>query len=951
MSRDLLELLTGETSEPEAPPKARPSGTLSLPAKRMDPMDAMVRTVYGEAGGPDEHPWIAAVIANRAKASGKDFTDVVLEEGQFEPWSDAKARKRMEALSPSSPEYQTIAANIKSVLEGEDPTGGATHFYAPGAQASLGREKPEWDDGTGVQVGKSLFFRNPGSGGGTDLEALLTGGRAVAETETPDADAAFQASFGKAIQGGDEPETVQFTADRGGEVPYSHGGGTINKPQRAFYDVWIRSNEFDPKAPSGSRANPFYTRGGNDADVEPGAYYVNDDGALRRAEGGDAEAPGVGDKIKSGLGRGMLDVAQSVGEILPGSEDSEIVNRLIANQAAYDADLKGDKVAGAARFTGQMAPTLVGLGVGTKLIAPALKAIGPVGEFIAGAGGKAIPKGAGALQKLLGLGTQIASKGTAGAVEGAAGSALVSSAGEGSVADQVKTGAALGGVVGPLAAGGGAGLRKLLGANSMKGAMPAAESKILTEKAKGLLVPVDMSLGQSTGAPGQQLAENAMLKGVDGDIAARKMQDLVDSQQGQLRANTEAITNKIAGKPVERGEGGSAVAEKLNTMRDKAKSEIDAAYTTAREKADGASIPSEQRPVMAQRLREAVKDYDPVTVSPVTRELDRLDGTGGTMTPRDLFEARTRLSNLTQSNDNITGTAARKAVRELDSYINDIVADDLISGDPDIVAAWKSAIGKRREFGKLFEGDDLIEKLTERAQRSGETTTKIDPNEAANLIFGQANMGFVGKRNLTRDLTRIKEVMGADSPEWNQLRGDLFQRIVRQGKGPNERGAETFSGQNFMNAWNRFKAEDPQVLKAIFSPEERKLVDDFAEVAQRVTTPVKGGDNSSNSAFAASALIKKALGTMGTLGSAGGAAIGGAPGAAAGSVAGNILSTFFREIRGVLKAQKAVSGYTPKAAGEVKNRLLPSPLKTGIVTQGSQRFTGWRREPEPVAEP
>lgn len=941
MSQDLLEILTGEASAPA--PKARPSGTLRMPAKRMDPMDAMVRTVYGEAGGPDEHPWIAAVIANRAKASGKDFTDVVTQNDgktwQFEPWGDAKARKRMEALSPSSPEYQTIAANIKSVLDGEDPTGGATHFYAPGAQASLGREKPEWDDGTGVQVGKSLFFRNPGSGGGTDLEALLTGGRAVAEAETPDADAAFQAAFGKAIQGGDEPETVQFTADQGGEVPYSHGEGTINKPQRAFYDIWVRSNEFDPKAPSGSRANPFYTRGGNDADVEPGAYYVNDDGALRRAEGGDAEAPGVGDKIKSGLGRGMLDVAQSVGEILPGTEDSELLNRLTAGQAAYDADLKGDPVAGAARFTGQMAATIPALGVATKGAQVVAKGAGPIGQFLTGEGAQIVSKTP-ALQKLLGL----TSTATAGAAEGAGGALLVSSAGEGSKADQAKTGALLGGVLAPAGGAIRSGVRRFVGGGKTAGAAPAAEQALRVEMSKGLPVEVPMSAGQVTGAPAQQLTENAMLKGVEGDAAARIMQNFADEQQGALKANAAAITNKIAGQPVERGQGGLAVAEKLNTMRDAAKSEIDDAYNAARAKADGASLPSEQRPVMAQRLREAVKEYDPVTVAPLTRELERLDGTGGTLTPRDLFEARTRLSHLTQA-DTVTGPAAKKAIRELDSYINDVVADDLISGDPDIVAAWKSAIGKRREFGKLFEGDDVIEKLTERAPRSGEMTTVIDPNEAANFIFNRNNLGFVGKRNLTRDVTRIKDVLGADSPEWNQLRGDLFQRFVRQGKGPNERGAETFSGQNFMNAWNKAKAEDAEVIKAMFTPEERKLIDDFAEVAQRVTTPVKGGDNSSNSAFAGAQLIKKALGNVGAMGGSAIGSVAGPGGAATGAAVGRVFDDFMKNVRSVLKAQKAVSGVTPKAPGEIKNRILPNPAKTAIITQGSQRFSG---QPETV---
>lgn len=939
MSQDLLEILTGEASAPA--PKARPSGTLRMPAKRMDPMDAMVRTVYGEAGGPDEHPWIAAVIANRAKASGKDFTDVVTQNDgktwQFEPWGDAKARKRMEALSPSSPEYQTIAANIKSVLDGEDPTGGATHFYAPGAQASLGREKPEWDDGTGVQVGKSLFFRNPGSGGGTDLEALLTGGRAVAEAETPDADAAFQASFGKAIQGGDEPETVQFTADQGGEVPYSHGEGTINKPQRAFYDIWVRSNEFDPKAPSGSRANPFYTRGGNDADVEPGAYYVNDDGALRRAEGGDAEAPGVGDKIKSGLGRGMLDVAQSVGEILPGTEDSELLNRLTAGQAAYDADLKGDPVAGAARFTGQMAATIPALGVATKGAQVVAKGAGPIGQFLTGEGAQIVSKTP-ALQKLLGL----ASTATAGAAEGAGGALLVSSAGEGSKADQAKTGALLGGVLAPAGGAIRSGVRRFVGGGKNSGAAPVAEQTARMEMATGLPVPVPMFQGQITGAPAQQLTENALLKGVEGDAAARIMQEGVDVQQAALRANTEAITNKIAGQPVERGQGGAAVAEKLNKMRDTSKKGVDAAYDAARASGDDAMLATSQAPREAMLAKLA--DYDLESVPRVAREVEKF-GERGAPTVRDLLDARQRLSVLTQDSDQISAGAARKAIQGLDQHVSDALTNDLLLGDPKAVTNWRNALKARRDHGKLFDGDDMIEALTERAQRSGETTTKIDPADAANYIFGRGNLGFVGKRNLTRDVTRIKDVLGADSPEWNQLRGDLFQRFVRQGKGPNERGAETFSGQNFMNAWNKAKAEDAEVIKAMFTAEERKLIDDFAEVAQRVTTPVKGGDNSSNSAFAGAQLIKKALGNVGAMGGSAIGSVAGPGGAATGAAVGRVFDDFMKNVRSVLKAQKAVSGVTPKAPGEIKNRILPNPAKTAIITQGSQRFSG---QPETV---
>lgn len=127
---------------------------------------ATVQTVYGEArGDPDSQAGVAATILNRANLSGKGPRDIVTAKGQYEPWSDQQARMRMESLDPSSPEYQDILQRISPVLRGEDPTDGATHFYAPKAQAQLGRKPPSWDDGTGVDVGAHRFFKRAGDFG------------------------------------------------------------------------------------------------------------------------------------------------------------------------------------------------------------------------------------------------------------------------------------------------------------------------------------------------------------------------------------------------------------------------------------------------------------------------------------------------------------------------------------------------------------------------------------------------------------------------------------------------------------------------------------------------------------------------------------------------------------------------------------------------------------------
>lgn len=369
-----------------------------------------------------------------------------------------------------------------------------------------------------------------------------------------------------------------------------------------------------------------------------------------------------------------------------------------------------------------------------------------------------------------------------------------------------------------------------------------------------LPVPVPMTRGDRTGDPGQQLSENLMLRGQRGSAASRHMRGIRGEQQDALRGNVEAIGGGLAGGRLPaRGEGAQAAAERLAGMRGSAEAGVDAAYNAAREVGDNAMLASGQGPrdAMLGALREG---YDLRNIERVAREVEGL-GQDGAPTVRQLFDGRSRLTKLTQSADGVEAGAAKTAVRALDNHINQALDEDLFLGDPAAVQAWKQAIGARRDFGRMFESGDLIEKLTAPAVRGGEVTLKVDPGDAANYILGRADLGFIGRQNLDRDLTRLRGVLGADSPEWNGVRAEVFQRLASAAEGGVEAGQRQFSGVKFAKAWSDLQRRDPRLAATLFSADERAQINRFAGIAARVTSSVRGGDNPSNTAVAAARML------------------------------------------------------------------------------------------------
>ncbi len=143
-----------------APPPPASQGNIS-------PDELAIRTIAAEtSGNPAETAGIANVIKNRL-ASGKwgdNVASVVLAPNQFEPWNKGSGNDPM-SIDPNSPRFQQAAAIWQGIKSGQvgDPTNGATHFFAPDAQAKLGRNIPSWAQGQqGQQIGATAFYAPEG---------------------------------------------------------------------------------------------------------------------------------------------------------------------------------------------------------------------------------------------------------------------------------------------------------------------------------------------------------------------------------------------------------------------------------------------------------------------------------------------------------------------------------------------------------------------------------------------------------------------------------------------------------------------------------------------------------------------------------------------------------------------------------------------------------------------
>jgi len=457
------------------------------------------------------------------------------------------------------------------------------------------------------------------------------------------------------------------------------------------------------------------------------------------------------------------------------------------------------------------------------------------------------------------------------------------------------------------------------------GAVPEAAAARM--RAQGLPVPVPLTTGQITGDMEQQLFEDLAAKGTYGEMAKNIVSGAYAAQEAAVKENIDAIQRIIAGggPTIARTEGGAAVQAALVSARNASRQRANEFYTRARE-AGAAYLDPTTATTYGQEILDTVgKNYNPLAVPITTNILSKIDEAfrnGASLS--DIQVYRTQLSNQAKNGAGSDASAARAAVEALDDKLYTMAENNLFYGNNEAVGLWAAAIKNYRQYAEKWKSQGgILNRLTKDGVIDGSRVLTVAPEAAAKTILTGSFSGLINKPEAIRMLNTLKNELPA--AEWDMLRQDAFYQIadgiVSAATG---RTSNTFSRE-----WAEANRKNPAVLRVLFSPEEIRMVNAFAQTTSQITRTAK---NTSNTAAAGGSLLGRLFRSLGSTD----------VGAATMQLWG---AEGLRRAYGVARASAATQGRVPTTRSLLDNFILGGGIGAGMTPEQETSAE------EPVAPP
>lgn len=420
---------------------------------------------------------------------------------------------------------------------------------------------------------------------------------------------------------------------------------------------------------------------------------------------------------------------------------------------------------------------------------------------------------------------------------------------------------------------------------------------------------VTLSEGQRTGDLPLIRSEQAAIRGQRGAAAqdqagafAAQQADQVDQASNNIARSLDPFGMVVADTPAD---AGAVVSQSVRDAATNAKAGVNDLYRRAREMPG--EIDADVFTNMGRSIRDDLSNRaEPVIIddqltpyaSKAVQDIDnrvaqlrvqnRASNTSSVvpadeaptisgLTLAGVDQMRKRLSAMRQaafgSGNASDGRAVKAVLDSFDDTIDRAINGGSFTGDPRAVQAWNDARAAHADYRSTFtaQKNDPVGRVVERITGKGNNPAAI-PNDVADFLYGSSGTNpstlNVGVAN------RMRQILGEQSPEWSAVKQGLFARLTETTPGMSDFG----SGQ-IAQRLNKFLSGDGRELaQTMFSPAERQLLQQYADLHRRLQVPRTGANWSETSTFL-SPILKRIQSTVG-------AAIGLGAGALVGHAAG-----------------------------------------------------------------
>lgn len=376
----------------------------------------------------------------------------------------------------------------------------------------------------------------------------------------------------------------------------------------------------------------------------------------------------------------------------------------------------------------------------------------------------------------------------------------------------------------------------------------------------------------------QAIEDQALRLGDDRMVQARSAQqdDAYQAFQKSLGGGILGTPDDLVNQGVNDAANATRAADILRAQYDDLGNQVNAAYTRAREGAEGVGIRTSsiyddlRRPIDDFFEQEVYRTGDIPKLDAHMEELKTILGesTGEnfkTASQLKSLEAWKKRLNRTISNTTEPGDLRilQNVSRRYDNFLTNLSDDAIVNGDEAAVKAFKEARGLASKKFAFYESDKAIQRILDNRELTGQ--------QLANTIYGAGRLA--GKGEDGRIVERMIELSGPRAGEMQEaIKRGMMARMLERSmtktldpvKSAQGIDRSMISFPKLVDELSSLINKQPEAFKATFSDTEQEFLKQMLKESRQLSSKQAGTQNVSNSWIGLARFLNKVPGIGGS---------------------------------------------------------------------------------------